>query len=259
MMSGLDLLKSTIRTVCSQRLQSRLRLIYVARQVVNSHSFHESEMNILKSLVHAGDHVADVGANVGAYTLELSRLVGSQGHVYAFEPITNNYDILQRVIRKAGLSNVHTFYAALGAEAGECEMVIPDSDAFTGFYLAHRAEPGDTGQRKKVEMLTFNDLWKSKVVSRLDFIKCDVEGGELAVVRGGAELIENQRPGWLMEVSRDTSSEVFRFFHEFGYLAFVYDHKLVQTQGYRDKEFSNYFFFHPGSLAWKGAAPHVGS
>jgi FkbM family methyltransferase len=250
-MSGLGLLKSTIRTVCSQRLQARLRLLYVARQVVNSHSFHEPEMNILKALVHPGDHVADVGANVGAYTLELSRLVGSEGQVYAFEPITNNFDILQRVIHKAGLSNVQTFYAALGAEAGVCEMVIPDSDAFTGFYLAHRAEPGDTGQRKNVNVLTFNDLWKTKVVDRLDFIKCDVEGGELAVIRGSAELIKNQRPGWLMEVSRDTSSEVFHFFHEFGYVAFVYDHKLVQTQDYRDKEFSNYFFFHPGRSSYQ--------
>ena len=144
-MSLLDMLKDSIRMLCSPRLQSQLRLLYVTRQVVKSQNFHEPEMALLKSLVQAGDHVADIGANVGAYTKELSRLVGASGHVYSFEPISENFNILQTVIRKANLMNVDPIYAALGSVSEQHQMVIPESRAFIGFYLAHLAQRGDQG------------------------------------------------------------------------------------------------------------------
>jgi FkbM family methyltransferase len=213
-------------------------------------------MGLLKSLVVAGDCVADVGANVGAYTMELSHLVGSAGNVYSFEPISENYDILQAVIRKAELSNVCCFRAALGSVRGKCEMVVPDSRGFVGFYLAHRARPGDSGQRTRVEVLTLDDLRKTNIITRLDFVKCDVEGGELDVILGGQHILQSDRPGWLTEVSRPTSGEVFYAFHDLGYRAFVFEGRLLfETTSYRDKEFSNYFFFHPQSASWNRAAP----
>jgi FkbM family methyltransferase len=167
----------------------------VTRQILKNRSFHESEMNLLKSFLSSGDSVADVGANVGAYTMELSHLVGSEGNVYSFEPIAENYDILQTVVRRGGLSNVRLFYAAVGSTPGRCEMVIPESGAFIGFYLAHRAQPGDSGRRETVEMLTLDKLLKTNVIVRLDFIKCDVEGAELDVITGGLDLLRSQHPG----------------------------------------------------------------
>jgi hypothetical protein len=90
-----------------------------------------------------------------------------------------------------------------------------------------------------------DDLWKEGAIPRLDFIKCDVEGAELEVIRGALDLIRSQLPGWLVEVSRKTSYELFRVLKDLGYKAFVFDKQLVQTDLYRDKEFSNYFFLHP--------------
>jgi FkbM family methyltransferase len=255
MKSGTDLLKDSIRKFCPSGLQSKLRVFYVSRQILKNQSFHEPEMVLLKSLIVRGDHVGDIGANVGAYTMELSHLVGSDGHVYSFEPIAENYNILEKVVRRGRLANVRSFYAALGSVEGHCEMVIPDAAAFTGFYLAHQAHPGDSGRRETVEMLTLDSLWKANVLPKLDFIKCDVEGAELDVIRGGLELFRTQRPGWLIEVSRETSGELFGLLFGLGYKAFVYADKLIRTGAYRDKEFSNYFFFHPGSKIWSRALP----
>lgn len=251
MKSSKDFSKASIRRFCTPGLQRKLRHFYVTRQILKNQTFHEPEMNLLKSLVFMGDRVADVGANVGAYTLELSHLVGSSGNVYSFEPISENYDILQTVVRKAGLSNVQSFHAALGSTAGHSEMVIPDSGVFVGFYLAHLAEPGDSGRRMTVDVRTLDDLWRTKAITDLDFIKCDVEGGELEVIRGGLELIQSQRPGWLLEVSRETSGELFGLLRALGYQAFVYADKLIRTESYRHKEFSNYFFFHSQSKMWR--------
>ena len=207
--------------------------------------YREPEMDVLTSLVHAGFSVADVGANVGAYTVQLSILAGASGRVYAFEPILENYEILESVIRKARLSNVSTFRAALGSKPSQCEMVVPNLGGFTGYYWAHFAQAGDSGRHQTVDVLALDDLWKKNTIPRLDFIKCDVEGSELEVIRGALELIRSQLPGWLLEVSRETSDELFRILKDLGYRAFVYDKRLVETDQYRDKEFSNYFFLHP--------------
>jgi hypothetical protein len=134
-------------------------------------------------------------------------------------------------------------------------MIIPDSEAFIGFYLAHTAHPGDSGRRETVEMLTLDSLWKAKVIPELDFIKCDVEGAELDVIRGGLEILQSQRPAWLIEVSRESSSELFGLLFGLGYKAFVYADKLIPTDNYRDKEFSNYFFFHSESKIWNRVLP----
>ncbi|MGH7229339.1 MAG: FkbM family methyltransferase [Nitrospiraceae bacterium] len=214
-------------------------------------------MEVLESVVRKGDSVADIGANVGVYTRELSSLVGPDGCVYAFEPMTENYEILEAVIRKARLSNVFPFRAALGGRLGQSTMVIPDMGGFMGYYWAHIAQPGDSGQQETVEVLTLEELCRRKTIQCLHFIKCDVEGSELDVIQGGRTLIQSQLPGWLLEVARKTSDEVFNLLKGLGYRAYVYDKRLTPTESYRDKEFSNYFFFHPNSTVWDRVLPLI--
>ncbi len=214
-------------------------------------------MAILKSLISAGDSVADIGANVGVYTREFSLLVGQGGRVYSCEPVVENYHILEDVTRKAGLSNVHLFNAAIASEVGQRQMVIPNLEGFTGYYQAHFSRGDEPGEPETVQVLTIEELWRRKIFTHLDFIKCDVEGAELVVVEGAMLLIEAQLPAWLMEVSRSTSSQIFRTLKSLGYRAFVYNDGLNETENYRDGEFSNYFFIHPRSKIWQRALPHA--
>lgn len=107
------------------------------------------------------------------------------------------------------------------------------------------AQPGEAGRREKVDVLTLDELWRQNTIERLDFIKCNVKGSEMQVIQGGLEVIRSQHPGWPLEISRKASYQVFCLLKEFGYRAFGYDEKLIATENYRDKEFSNYFFLHP--------------
>jgi FkbM family methyltransferase len=241
------LAKGFIKTL-SPGMQHKLRRYYLVRNVLGGREFHEIEMNALGTMIAAGDAVGDIGANVGAYTRLLSTLVGPSGKVCAFEPVAANYDILQSVVARGRLANVQLFKLAVGAAIEEREIAIPDLGGFTGYYWAHFAKPGERGEKVTVTML--DELVRKNALPRLDFIKCDVEGSEIEVLRGGRALIEAQRPAWLIEVSRDTSGDVFAALKGAGYRAFVYDGKLHETAGYRDKEFSNYFFFHPAGKLW---------
>jgi len=252
-----ELLKRVVLRTCSPQFQQRLRQFYLVRQVLRNRDFHELEMLLLQVIIQPGDSVADVGANIGLYTKEFSSLVGPEGRVYAFEPILENYTILETVIRRAHWTNVQPFHVALGSSSETREMVVPDHAGFTGYYWAHFAEPGDTGRRSTVEVMTLDSFWKRKAIPRIDFIKCDVEGGELEVIRGGLDLLSLQRPGWLLEVSRGASRDVFSLLQELGYHGFVYDGALFPTDSYRDQEFSNYFFFHPSSKTWDRILPVI--
>jgi len=255
--SGKEFLKRLLSATTSASFRHWLRRYYLARVVVRKRYRPEREIDVLKALVSLGDFVADVGANIGTYTMEFSSLVGPGGRVFSFEPVAENYDILTTVIRSAHLANIQSFYAALGSRAGKVEILIPDLGGFADYYWAHVATSGEGGRRELVEVVALDTLWKDKTISRLHFIKCDVEGSELEVIRGGIELIRSQRPGWLIEVSRDTSQDVFGLMTNLGYCSFVYADTLVRTTGYRDKEFSNYFFLHPKSALWARLAPLV--
>ena len=252
-----ELIKQLIVRGCGPNLQHKIRRFHTVHQIMRNRHAREFEMALISSLVARGDFVADIGANVGVYSMEFSQAVGSQGRVYSFEPVGENYDILATLLRRAHLDNVSPFRVALGSRLTRCDMVIPEMSGFTGYYWAHVAKPGELGRRESADVLTLDEFCRRQTVTRLDFIKCDVEGGELEVILGGREITESQRPGWLMEVGRDTSGEVFRSLQGLGYRAFVLDGQLVETTSYRDKEFSNYFFFHPRSACWRRALQFI--
>lgn len=228
-----------------------LRYMYLSKQVLDDTGNGERELEILSTFLRSGDAVIDIGANVGVYTKAFSSLVGREGRIYAFEPLRDNLEILKKVIRDANLPNIRLFHAALGAQAGTQEMVIPELGGFVGYYWAHLATPDESGKRETTEVLTLDDLQKTNEIEHVDFIKCDVEGGELDVFTGGHGLLKAHCPALLVEVSKPTSERVFHDLKSLGYQPFVYTTTLIKTETFRDKEFSNYFFIHPKSKIWE--------
>jgi FkbM family methyltransferase len=201
----------------------------------------EPEMAALHSLVTPGQIVVDIGANVGFYTKRLSHLVGPSGRVLSFEPISENFKILDRVVRKGHLANVQLFSFALDREAGVQEMVIPDRSDFTGFYQARLAGSQDFGRRQQVIVTSLDQLWNDRALPPINFIKCDAEGNELRILQGGIELLKRSHPSLLLEIQPRTSADVFDLLHGLGYKSFVLDGAFVETRNFDPKSW-NYFF-----------------
>ena len=224
-----------------------LRRWVVARNVVTGDVQHERDMKLLQSLIHPGDKTIDIGANVGLYTKLMSILVQASGHVFAIEPISNNYAILIDVIRKANLSNVSTFPVALSAADGTGTMVVPKGESFTGYYLAHLTDDtAEAGEYYQVTKTTLDALIPEH--DAIAFIKCDVEGAELDVFQGGKTLLTSSKPIILVEVSKGTSDAVFHMLLSLGFQGYVYRAGLGPTETFLDGEFSNYFFVHPAQI-----------
>jgi FkbM family methyltransferase len=233
-------LKSFARRALPRRLQEYLRSHYLTRKVLAG-KYVEPEMAILNSLVRAGQVVVDIGANVGYYTIRLSELVGSSGRVYSFEPITENFRILERAVKGKQLENVTTILAAVESKPGEGDMVIPIKDDFTGFYQARLGAESAAGTKQHVKVVSLDQLWSDGTLPTVDFIKCDAEGSELRILQGAIRLLRTKHPSLLLEVQSQTGMEVFELLHGLGYKSFILNDELEEIAQF-DPKFWNYFF-----------------
>lgn len=121
-----------------------------------------------------GDVVVDAGAHIGSFTVLAAQAVGPQGHVYAFEPHPENYQLLAENV--AGLQNVTARPHALGSVTG-VSTVRRLLEPNTGIV---RLGEGDLA----VEVHRLDD-----VVPRIDFLKLDAEGSEFEILKGAEILL----------------------------------------------------------------------
>lgn len=169
----------------------------------------ESEMLGLASVIEQGSVCLDVGAAAGLYSLVLSRLAGPSGQVHAVEPLSFAHPMWRRVLRTSYRQNVSHYARALGAEPGSGVMSVPFSrhGPVTGrsFLTGRSSGLGSNAEfirhdEVTVDVDTIDALISRAGVTRLDFIKIDVEGAELYVLRGGQHSIDRFRPAMLIEI-----------------------------------------------------------
>ncbi|WP_426955477.1 FkbM family methyltransferase [Muricoccus radiodurans] len=135
--------------------------------------------------VGPGAVFVDAGANVGTYALPAARLVGPSGHVIAFEAHPRTFGFLARNVAANDVPWVTALNRALGEAPGEIEM---DFEA---------ANPGEThvradaapGGGARVPMTTLDVAMDELGLGRIDYLKIDVEGFELPVLRGARGII----------------------------------------------------------------------
>lgn len=167
--------------------------------------YEAAYLKLLPVFVRPGSEVVDVGANVGAYTLVMARLVGSAGRVVAFEPLPTAADILAHTCRR--MDNVAIIREALadGAHAA-LELRVPrlpggvPEPSLAAVDPAPWAASGlDTWKVFRVPVRRLDDHLDG--FRDISFIKVDVEGQEAAFLAGAAETIRRFRPVVQLESS----------------------------------------------------------
>ena len=106
--------------------QQKVRNKYYEVKISNATETDERDLMIVSKIINNGNVAVDIGANFGLYTKHLSQYTGSNGKVYAFEPINKTYKSLKHNIEALNMTNVVSYNCALSDKEGQAEMIIPE-------------------------------------------------------------------------------------------------------------------------------------
>lgn len=154
-------------------------------------------MKVLAQVLRPDSVVVDVGANIGAIALVMSRLT-PQGRVYAFEPAPETFGYLLRNLQDNGAGNVVAEQCAVYDRTGPVSFVFtPASPA--GSFVSNEKDAAAWGT--PVAAVRLDDYAARHGIERVDLIMVDAEGAEPAVLRGARQTIETHDPVLLVEVN----------------------------------------------------------
>jgi tRNA G46 methylase TrmB len=95
---------------------------YIGRGLKKYGEFSEGEVALFRQLLHPGDLVVEAGANFGAHTVAMAKMVGEKGCIIAFEPQRLVYQAMVANVALNSLTNVVTMQAGLGAYQGSIKI-----------------------------------------------------------------------------------------------------------------------------------------
>jgi len=135
--------------------------------------------------------VFDVGANVGQSARRyLGCFPGSQ--VYCFEPVRDTFRQLQDNLR--GNDRVHCVRLALGSSKGKGEMALKGSSEM--FFLLGQSRDSPANEHvmtEEVDIVTLDEFCCASKIGQVNYLKIDTEGADLEVLKGGENLLDEQR------------------------------------------------------------------
>lgn len=190
---------------CNATLSGRLRIRLNARDQVISRSifctgeWEPGELQFIRSYVKPGMVAVDVGANIGVHTLTLAECVGPDGAVHSFEP-TQVFETLRYSVRQNGFDGrVRLNHCAVGAEEGHLRLLAckPGYELFTSEGVPLVPEVA-TGQYVEYPMTALDAYARQQGLSRIDFLKVDVEGAEDLVLAGTRDLLSRSAVGCIL-------------------------------------------------------------
>jgi FkbM family methyltransferase len=177
----------------------------------------------LSERIEPGAICFDVGANVGAYVLQLAHWTGPTGRVVGFEPNPLAVEVLSDHVQFNGLEPIVSIEKiAVGSSSGTMTMYCSAADGMS--RLAEQNSLLDSAVRITVPVVTIDDFCARTGLEH-DWILIDIEGFELAALRGAAHTIERCRGslGLVVEIhpalwasAATTRSDIERFLTETG-------------------------------------------
>jgi FkbM family methyltransferase len=161
-------------------------------------------------LARSSGTVVEIGANEGTETVGYSDIVGPNGRVIAFEPLPANQRALARNVELLRYANVHILPYALGETSGTMRFAAPPEGASSG--IGHLLGPEE---RRSGAVTYYGGVIPSQVIDvtcrTLDsfgeeladasLVAADIEGAELAMLRGGEEFLRRASPAIVVEAS----------------------------------------------------------
>jgi FkbM family methyltransferase len=204
---------------------------YIGQSFVKYGEYSHGEIELFEKWVRPDDIVVEVGANVGAFTVAFSRMVGPNGIVLAFEPQRLVFQLLCANLALQQCTNVKAQQQALGRERGVARIPMAEPRAhqnFGGVAVMTQDVPGSATDVVPQEIL---DNWS---IPECRFIKIDVEGMEADVLAGAQATLKRCRPVLYLENDREERhDELVELIEQAGYDIYWHIPPVYRAQPFR--------------------------
>uniref|UniRef100_A0A831U6P4 FkbM family methyltransferase n=1 Tax=Geobacter metallireducens TaxID=28232 RepID=A0A831U6P4_GEOME len=171
---------------------------FVDREILSKGIFEPESTYWVSHIVKEGMTVLDVGANFGYFTVQFSKLVGTTGQVYAFEPSNHFHRRLTEHLDLNGCTNVTVLKMGLSDVKRDLQLLIDDSTA-TLYWHDDAKKPVAT---ETIHLETLDSYIESTGLNKIDFIKIDIDGAEPQFIRGAQKTLRKYRPILLIEFAQ---------------------------------------------------------
>lgn len=218
-------------------------------EILNFNNYEEEDFDLVVKLIKDGFTIFDVGANFGWYSINIAKKFPNC-KVFSFEPILKTFNYLIDNIKLNNLTNINPYN--FGFSDKEAEIKFYYSPQGSGNASSKNlSNSSDVIEVKS--MVKKMDDFKEENQNSLDFIKCDVEGAELLVFKGGITLIKKFKPIIFTEMLRKWSAkfdyhpnEIIDLLSGVGYQCFVSNGKFLKkfTKVDENTQETNFFFLH---------------
>ena len=220
----------------------------ICRSIFVTGRYEPNEFSGLSRVLKPGMTFVDVGANLGLYTLYAARRVSDNGRVIAIEPSSREMQALRKNMELNSLDNICPLHMAVSDHAGEVELLVASARHAGHNTLGAFGHDTQLANREKVTIARLDEALESASVGRVDVIKMDIEGAELAALRGAAGTLERDHPTILLELSdralnlqNATSADVLALLEGSGYETYMFDGTSgfpvpLQRRNYFDSE-----------------------
>ncbi len=228
-----------------------------ALEILNFGTYEQDDALFLFNLTESNFTIFDVGANIGWYSLNFSKII-KDGSIYSFEPIPVTHENFRKNLLLNNVSNVKPFNIALSNSDGEIDFYYnPDE---LGASSARNIKELDQITKVKCRTQTLDSFCIENKITKLDLIKCDVEGGELFVFEGGFNTIKKYQPIVFTEMLRKWAAKfeyhpnkIIKYFSDIDYKCFIVNkNKIKEIKEVNDDTVeTNFIFLHPEKHAEK--------
>lgn len=222
----------------------------IKRSIKNS---DEKELQLLKNIIIPETDTIDIGVYRGVYSYEMAKY---SKMVHAFEPNPIIFKDIELNLGKI-IKNINLYNFALSDKENKVLLKVPirnknyDKSNYEEYFQMGRATiheqnvMGDIEtfeiKSKKLDNFTFSN--------RISFIKIDVEGHEMSVIKGAENTIKQYKPTLLVEIEEKHSKQKvldsINYINSLGYESFFYDNELKSTNNLNNLNMYNNFIFKP--------------
>jgi FkbM family methyltransferase len=190
------------------------------------YGYYEKELGVLiKNALQPGDVFIDIGANIGYFSLLAARQQPT-ARIISIEPVKELFEKLKENILLNDFKNIFPVNAAAGEANEEKELFLSGSD---NLGMSSFKQPENySGKKEKVQVIKLDDWFKTSGLTKIDLVKLDIEGSELAALKGMQEILLQYKPQIIIEINPGTLSlfdlkpaALFNFLSDLNFTGFM--------------------------------------